>query len=405
MTRRTYTTPTALEFCIQAATGKVPLGSLARSVGELSAFFTTHRAVRPRNYFEVPAHRAAYLRYFLVANYCKLHAVLDEMKPPLQQQLEEECGGITRKGRPFRVLDFGAGPGTMTLSAMDYLHTLSPHSVLSFTAIDSNRQILKDCEQLFLAYQAELGLSPEQASLETIFTAFQDAIEHMSDESFDLIIMANAWNEMVEETQSALPSQVTLMKKLLGRLHPSGALILIEPALRKTSRQLLLIHDAVLQELPAVNIFAPCVHQQKCPCLAAGNEKDWCHAEYDWKPTPEVAAIDQRIGNRKDALKFSYLVFRKDGKNALRLRTISGPRGELSTCWRVVSEVIREKGKQRAFLCGELGRIQFVRLDRLEAATNREFGELARGDLVLLENAEQRQNDWRIMESTRVVKI
>jgi ribosomal protein RSM22 (predicted rRNA methylase) len=307
----------------------------------------------------------------------------------------------------FRVLDLGAGPGTMTLAAMEYLNRLMPQPELQFYAVDSSREMLKTSRELFHCVRERLGMEKRRAGLKTRVASLPEFLRRPPPDPelsspFDIIVLANVWNELVDSGQVAHPAQGALISGLLDRLQEHGALILIEPALRETSRTLHLLHNAVLEQIPAANVFAPCVHQHACPCVAAGNEKDWCHTEFEWRPTRQVAGIDERIGNRKDALKFSYLVLRKDGKNVLDLKRLSGKPWEQPACWRVVSELIVEKGKQRAFLCGEPGRFQFMRLARHESSPNQVFGDLTRGDIVKISGADSLGEDWRITESTVV---
>ena len=65
------------------------------------------------------------------------------------------------------------------------------------------------------------------------------------------------------------------------------------------------------------------------PCPALLNPKDWCHEDIPWEAPPLIRALDKLTGLRKDALKFSYLVLRRDEELAVRrVRRGSLPRGE-----------------------------------------------------------------------------
>jgi ribosomal protein RSM22 (predicted rRNA methylase) len=410
MKRPSYHIPAELEASLRTVVPPIPLKKQATAVAELSALFTTHRAMRPKNYFADPAHRAAYVTYFLPANYNKLHAVFDEMRPLVEAQLNPDRPE-TKTGRPlFRVLDLGAGPGTMTLAAMEYLVRLSPEQEFEFVAVDSNREMLSWCRRIFYDFVRRLGLNEARINLRIVAASFLQFLHSLATEAefekaFDVIVMANAWSELVDATEAGLETEVGWIERLLNHLSHDGSLVLIEPALRETSRRLHHLRDAVLERVPVVNVFAPCVHSCSCPCVAAGNEKDWCHDEFEWSPTEEITSIDRLIGNRKDALKFSYLVLRKDGKNVLHVRGPSDTTGTASACWRVVSERMEEKGKKRVFLCGQGGRFQFTRLERDTVELNGVFGKIARGDVVRIENAEPREREWRVTRQTRVTKV
>jgi len=401
MTSPAYILPEALEGAIEEVLGPLPLKTLAPEVAHLSAYFTSERAARPRSYLESSSQRAAYIAYFLRANFHKLEAVLEEMRPLVEAQI--------RKRRGFRVLDIGAGPGTMTLAAMNYLHNCEPSGPLHLLATDPNAAMLHECRRLFAAFRGRIGCSNDQAVLETRTETLEKLICDLSPyraerENFDLIVLGNMWNEVMEAHRLSLKDQRACVEKLAGALNPGGAMVFIEPALKETSRGLHRLHDEVLRGLPHLTVFAPCVHQQACPCVAEGNEKDWCHTEQPWRPSAKVREVDRLIGNRKDALKFSYLVLRKDGKNILAVRRPSRTAEEQFACWRMVSELITEKGKRRAFLCGEGGRLQFTRLDRHATETNAVFGRMERGDIVALSQTELRPTEIRVVEQTRVEK-
>ncbi|HEU4500585.1 MAG TPA: hypothetical protein VFR82_02955, partial [Nitrospira sp.] len=86
---------------------------------------------------------------------------------------------------------------------------------------------------------------------------------------------------------------------------------------------------------------------------------------------------DQQVGFIKDALKFSYLLLRTDG------RTIA----ERSPhTFRMVSELRKLKGDTRAWLCNERGRCEVGRLDRAETDMNSRWDECQRGTIVRIEH-------------------
>ena len=98
---------------------------------------------------------------------------------------------------------------------------------------------------------------------------------------------------------------------LLGLLATHGSLIIMEPALRETSRNLLRVRDALVAK-QACTVYSPCLHEKPCPALV--KDDDWCHEERPWTPPVIVAAIDREVGLIKDALKFSYVILRKIGR-------------------------------------------------------------------------------------------
>jgi hypothetical protein len=138
-------------------------------------------------------------------------------------------------------------------------------------------------------------------------------------------------------------------------LAEGGRAILIEPALRETSRGLLELRDRLLAA--GLHVVAPCFWAGPCPALA--RERDWCHDAAPAQPgTP---------GSRVD---FSYLVL-----------STEPPAPAPPARVRVVSDQLVEKGRLKIFGCGPNGRQAYVRLDRAASPANAGFDRLARGDV------------------------
>jgi hypothetical protein len=106
------------------------------------------------------------------------------------------------------------------------------------------------------------------------------------------------------------------------------------------------------------------------------NADDWCHEERAWEAPAWIRQIDRQVGFIKDALKFSYLLLRTDG------RTIT-PRSPET--FRMVSELRKLKGDTRAWLCNELGRPEVGRLDRAQSDSNASWDRCQRGTIVRIE--------------------
>ena len=114
---------------------------------------------------------------------------------------------------------------------------------------------------------------------------------------FDLVVAAHLLNELFVDRQPAerVALRVRRIRAWSTLLAPNGVLILIEPALRDTSRELLAVRDQVLAA-GGLHVLAPCFWTGPCPALAL--ERDWCH---DAAPVPSKPRVD-----------FSYLVLRAE---------------------------------------------------------------------------------------------
>lgn len=196
---------------------------------------------------------------------------------------------------------------------------------------------------------------------------------------FDLIVAAHVLNELhaAEEGMSeraGLRARLVLAwgEQLLQA--EGGLLVLLEPALRETSRELLAVRDAVLAT-GRLHVVAPCFMAGPCPALA--RERDWCHDAAPWPGPPD--------GRRAARVDFSYLV--------LARRAPSPPPPGVV---RVVSDPMPEKGKLRLFVCGGAGRQALVRLDRHRSPANAALDEARRGDVLQIENTQPSGDGQRL---------
>lgn len=346
------------------------LPQLCQGVESLSQLFTKDRQDLRTSYLDQDQLRAAYLAYYLPVNLAKVQALLEEM--PLPQAAGQGRGG------QFRVLDLGGGIGTTGLAVLDWLNSTEALRDVEGEVVTVERSALAlgMCERLWEAYEAvepkpRLRLVTVKGDIGKWSAGrFPTSV---AERTYDLIVLGNVVNELFPDARDPITRRVQLLRDLLGLLHPQGTMMIVEPALRDTSRHLLQLRDQLVAD-GACNVYSPCLHERPCPALAKA--EDWCHEERPWEPPPIVATIDRRVGFIKDALKFSYLLLRKDGK------TIA-PRGP--DVYRVVSELRIMKGEKRAWLCNETGRPEVGRQDRLRSDSNAPVDDWHRGAIVRID--------------------
>ena len=381
--------PIMLKSIEQVAASSIRLdhGCTAQAVADLSRLFTKDRASLRSDYLDHPSHAAAYLKYFLPINLSKIQVLLDEMPQGWPDQAS---------GRSIRILDVGSGPGAGALAVLDWFHQHRPDRIrdLSVVAIDVSAEALKQARLLWDVYCRESGatggrLITHEGNLERSTNgAWLSQVEQHT--PYDLIVAANCLNELFSRTANPVESRVELVTQLLARLAPSGTVLVIEPALRDTSRALHQLRDRLIQEKRGT-IYSPCLHENSCPALV--NPFDWCHEERGWEPPPGIQKIDEAVGFIKDALKFSYLLLRKDG------RTIVERRPDV---YRVVSELRELKGEKRAWLCNELGRSEIGRQDRLRSDSNAPFDDWHRGAIVQIERVVRKEREGKVSAVGRI---
>jgi ribosomal protein RSM22 (predicted rRNA methylase) len=348
----------------------------ARAVAELSRLFTKGRHALGTDYLSDPALAAAYLTYFFPVNLSKIQVLLDELP---------EDWHISPGGEALRVLDVGAGPGTGAIAVLDWLRQRSPDHLerLTVAAVDASAEALRQARRLWTAYSRALDMNNASlVVLEGNLARSGTGEWHANvvrNGPYDLIIAANCLNELFPVSKHPIKERSEVLVSLLTQLAPHGTLMIVEPALRETSRALHQVRDQLLAE-KRCTVYSPCLHENNCPALV--NPDDWCHEERAWEPPIMIHQIDREVGFIKDALKFSYLLLRNDG------RTITDRSPDT---FRMVSELRKLKGDTRAWLCNELGRSEVGRLDRALSTGNSAWDHCDRGTIVQIEGLTRKE--------------
>jgi ribosomal protein RSM22 (predicted rRNA methylase) len=354
------------------------LASLAGEVIRLSRLLTKDRGSIPVAYLKDEGLRKAYLSYYLPSNLLKIHLPLKELSLHQKNILSKEH---------LRILDLGSGPGSATLGVLEFFSRLEKKPVLEFIAADHVAENLRDATTFFKLYQERYHIN---ASLHTVGKSIEK-LEPLLTGHHDLIILSNVLNELFRTDEERIVRRIDILNKIVKRfLRHDGSCLIIEPALHDTSREMLSVRDGLLAQ--GFHVYSPCLTHENCPALA--NPKDWCHEDVPWEPPAIIKEIDKLTGLKKDSLKFSYVVLRKDN---LSLSDIYG-----SDSFRIVSESIISKGKVEFYLCGKGGRRLITRLDKDRSETNEAFGAVKRGDIVSFENLLDEGKRYRVGRDTVV---
>jgi ribosomal protein RSM22 (predicted rRNA methylase) len=361
--------------------------ALAQAVMQLSRLFTTERSALTSRYLDDPVHAAAYLSYFLPVNLSKVQVLLDELSSESSSEAPD-CS--------MAVLDLGCGPGTGALALLDWLWHRSPERTksLSVLAADSSHESLQDAKRLWTTYCQEVGIAS------TALHCVEGNLEHplkgdlgkqiVRGGPYNLMIMANCLNELLPASVDPPAERAAVVAQLLPFLAPHGTIMIVEPALRQTARELHQLRNHLLKQ-NLCTVYSPCLHERACPAL--DHPDDWCHEERPWQTPPAVAALDRKVGFIKDALKFAYLLLRKDGRTIV-------PRS--SQTFRVVSELRELKGEKRAWLCNETGRPEVGRLDRKASPQNAAVDDWHRGAIVQIERIVRKEQEGKVSSVGRI---
>ncbi len=326
------------------------LTAVSKGVRQLSAGLTRERELVGAKYMDDHRLLGAYLLFYWPVSYAQARAVLSEIPP-------------------FRtVLDLGSGPGPMAFAALDAGGREVICADRSVRALDIAR-----------ALASEAG--------ESLGTREWSPQQPIPSGTYDLIIMGHVINELFS---GDIRRRSDFIEQVMKSLSPKGTLMIIEPALRETSRALLSVRDVLVSRGYAVR--APCLYRGACPALI--KESDWCHAERDWEMPSLVETVARQVGLHKESLKMSYLAVAPKAQ-----AWAEPPEGNV---FRIVSEALPGKGRLRFMGCGPSGRIGLSLQEKHVSDRNKLFEHLHRGDVIRVTSEEERGDGVALGEESTV---
>jgi len=351
--------------------------SLINGVRNLSEMFTKGGKGIGTAYLEDPRLRTSYLSYYVPVNVSKIQLLLEELRPVLRSFREKE----------FRVLDLGGGPGTGVLALVDWCssQSLPPLDSLRMTVVDYSAKAMELCADLWQTYARQCHPHPVPP-LKTAVWNLEHSLSSVlsaAGNGYDLIIAQNLLSELFAGSPDPIAQRTEWAKRLMNALTKTGSLMLIEPASRMASRGLHLLRNNLVSGT-SCSVYSPCLHDGPCPALIKPD--DWCHEERAWVPPALIGQIDREVGFIKDALKFSYVILRKDGQTVV-------PRNP--DYHRVVSELRNMKGEKRVWLCNGKGRAEIGRQDKESSLSNAAFEEWHRGAIVRIDEIVRKERKGR----------
>ena len=340
---------------------------LAQAVTAVSHTYTRERGALSELQGEADA-LSARLQFFLPRDLLKVHGPLSEL----------HSVGALPTARRWRVLDLGAGLGSTSLGVARFAALRGSAESLEITALDIDSEAL----ELFTALSSDVSALP---GVPVQLVTREVNLERLDPRSlrgpFELVTMGLALNELAS---AAEPEQ--RIEQLLARLvsysqllTEDGCLIVLEPALRETSRVLHALRDRLVARAAPPYVFAPCVGAATCPMLL--RERDFCHERLPCELPDTQADIASAAGLRERDLTYSYLSLTHAPRSLRELTQRGEP-------YRVVSGQLRSKGKREVWLCGPSGAPRAQRLDRHASDDNAAFEAAERGSVLALERAQ-----------------
>jgi len=335
---------------LSAAVRKVSL-AYRREEGELASLMRDRDALDAR------------LAFFLPRDLPKLMLPLREL----------DAAARVPRAETLRVLDLGAGLGTSGLGAAAFLLGRQHARRVLIDARDVDTEALAIAERL----ARELITTHRfEIELKTTLQPIELALREQSTARYDLIVLGLMLNELDGQDSAAV------LTSLCKRLAPGGALIVIEPALRATSRALQETRDVLTSTGREPYVFAPCLHTRSCPLLE--RERDWCHERIQLALPPDVAELARAAGLREEDLTFSYLTLRNEPGSIATLGAVH----EGAVLYRIVGGPLISKGKRELLVCGTDQVRLLRRLDRKASDHNAAFDQARRGSVVAVQAGE-----------------
>ncbi|MEZ4403441.1 MAG: small ribosomal subunit Rsm22 family protein [Kofleriaceae bacterium] len=259
----------------------------------------------------------------------------------------------------LRVLDLGAGCGAMTLGLCAFLAERAYRGRLTVTLVDH------DARALAIAAAAVATVAQALALPCAVTTQVADVTEPRTDGPYELVVAGTVVNELAG-------AGAALVAAMVDVLTPGGVAIVVEPALRMTSRALHAIRDQLIVDGRAA-VLAPCT-RRAAPCPALADERDWCHDHRPAELPPRTRQLATVTGLRDGDAKLAFLALARPG---------AAP--PPPPAWRVIDDPRGQKGKHELTACGAPGWVPVRLLRRHRSLDNRGFERCRRGDLLAIE--------------------
>ncbi len=314
----------------------------------------------------------AYFAYNFPVNLMKVKVVI--------QQLTYLYRNMLTYHNNLNICDIGCGEGA---GMFGIYYGLQNFEKMRFTGFDISVTMLRRCR----AMMQLIKKSDARIHFRLLRQDLSHGLLKKKNDKYNIIILANSLAEMCMDQN--IP--VNFIERLLKSCSDNGIIIIIEPATKLLSRRLMVLRNSIISKNKA-QILLPCLHNEECPLMDVRQEKDWCHQSIVWHVPEYMKILNQGLNREIDRLKFSYLVIaQKDF-----------PKKPVDT-YLVISSLLREKGKQRCYLCTQKGRIELVRLKRDKSQANRTFDRIRKSDVIILDKIIKKKPDyWQVVDSSEI---
>jgi len=262
---------------------------LKYDIRDMSRGLTSERGDRRPDYMGDARFLSPYLYYFLPWNLYRMSRLFTGLS------FDVPDGA--------RVADLGSGP----LTAVIALWLSRPHlreRALDFTCVDRSPKAMQVGRELFNAVAGK----DAPWRIHTVKGAFT---EHLREKA-DLVLAANAFNELDWSGRVARPQAEKLAAHLAGCATETGRILVIETGVRLTGRIIAELRGALLAG--GFKPIAPCPHAEPCPMPATGQGAPWCHFNLSVKGAPEwLQHLSREAKLEKAGVSLNFLYASRQG--------------------------------------------------------------------------------------------
>lgn len=364
---------------------KKEISALSSSLLKLQRGLTGERKMAGGRYMSEKDTFGSYLLYYFPVSYLQIQTVIDFLGNTIED--------ISKKYE-IGILEIGSGPAPGTTALCDRIRKFNKNAKISVSLCDTSETAMQTAKKILESDFENVCVETKKADLE------RNGREPFGKKTkkFDIVLMSHVLNELWKKDGDKIQKRLSFIKAQTEKLSENGILILNEPAMLESSRNLIKIRDEILESeaFRGMNLVAPCPlsGSKKCPAMLSENQT--CHAEKMWKPVEPVMSLAKGAGLDRESVKMSFFVFQKTEEQA---------EPENRKTLTVVSDgMLNKSGRIRFMLCDGGKRFSLSAKKDDKHAKEIGFFGLRRYDKIRIENPEIREGNFGVAGNTEIFK-
>ena len=364
---------------------KNEIKTLSASLLKLQRGLTGKRNLVGQSYMSDKNLFGAYLLYYFPISYLQIQSIIGSV----QNEFEKIAEAKTEK---IRILEIGSGPAPGTTAIIDKIRKLNENAKIEVVLLDSSKNALEVAKKVIQTDFENVSVKTHVTDLEN------EKILSKIGSGFSVILLSHVLNELWKNNGDKIPLRLEFLSKAKNLLDSDNALLILnEPALLESSRNLMKVRDAILQseDFSNLDLISPCPHSLSKSCPALSSENQTCHAENFFDPIEPIKSLAHGAGLDRESVKMCFFVFKTDNKNAQS--------DEKNTSLTVVSEgMLNKSGRIRFMLCD--GEKRFSLSAKKDDAHAKQIGffKLHRYEKIKITHPEIREGNFGVAEETEI---